>query len=124
MENDDIAENVGQNGQPKMQNKAHVRHVFQPYQRELEPYRKQPKITLLDYEIREIPCLLNTTQIEYNDFLGMISIGCHGRMWAGWNSLIITDPLPVQKVSYMENLNLPPTRLDGRNFETFTASSC
>ena len=75
MENDDIAENVGQHGQSKMQNKAPERRAFQPSQRELEPYRKQHKITVFDYEISEIPRPLNTTQ----DFPGMISIGCHGR---------------------------------------------
>ena len=47
----------------KMKNKAHVRRAFQPSQRDLEPYRKQHKITLFDYEIREIPRPLNTTQI-------------------------------------------------------------
>ena len=34
---------------------------------------------MLDYEIREIPRPLNTTQIEDKEFLGMISTGCHGR---------------------------------------------
>ena len=63
MEHDDIAENVGQHGQPKMQNKAHVRRAFPPSRRDLEPYRKQHKLTLFDYEIREIPRPLNTTQI-------------------------------------------------------------
>ena len=56
-------ENVGQHGQPKMQHKAPVRCAFQPSQRELEPFGKQHKIIVLDYEIREIPRPLNTTQI-------------------------------------------------------------
>ena len=34
---------------------------------------------MLDYEIREIPRPLNTTQIEHKECLGMISTGCHGR---------------------------------------------
>ena len=33
-------------------------------------------------------------------------------MWAGWNSQITEDKLPLQTVGYMKNLNLPPTRLD------------
>ena len=33
-------------------------------------------------------------------------------MWPGWNSQITIDPLPQQNILYMENLNLPPTRLD------------
>ena len=33
-------------------------------------------------------------------------------MWAGWNACVTDDPLPTQHISYMDNLNLPPTRLD------------
>ena len=33
-------------------------------------------------------------------------------MWIGWNSLVTKDTLSKQRVEYMENLNLPPTRLD------------
>ena len=32
--------------------------------------------------------------------------------WVGWNSLLTRDDLPQQKIGYMDNLNLPPTRLD------------
>jgi len=33
-------------------------------------------------------------------------------MWRGWNSFVTVDPLPLQQVGYMENIELPPTRLD------------
>ena len=33
-------------------------------------------------------------------------------MWPGWNSLIYTDNLPLQKICYLRNITLPPTRLD------------
>ena len=33
-------------------------------------------------------------------------------MWVGWNSCLTVDPLPQQIIGYMENLSLPPTRLD------------
>ena len=32
-------------------------------------------------------------------------------MWVGWNSQMTDDPLPKQKIAYMENLTLPITRL-------------
>ena len=32
--------------------------------------------------------------------------------WTDWNLLVTEDPLPRQRIVYMENLNLPPTRLD------------
>ena len=33
-------------------------------------------------------------------------------MWRGWNSISIVNTLPVQSIGYMENIALPPTRLD------------
>ena len=33
-------------------------------------------------------------------------------MWVGWNSQMTDDPLPKQKIAYMENLTFPITRLD------------
>ena len=33
-------------------------------------------------------------------------------MWIGWNSLITEDNLSQQIVRYMENVGLPPTRLN------------
>ena len=33
-------------------------------------------------------------------------------MRCGWNSLVTNDPLPKQRIMYMENIYLPPTRLD------------
>ena len=33
-------------------------------------------------------------------------------MWTGWNSQLTNDPLPSQVIGNMENLSLPPTRLD------------
>lgn len=34
------------------------------------------------------------------------------QMWTGWNSLFEKDRLHQQRISYMENISLPPTRLD------------
>ena len=33
-------------------------------------------------------------------------------MWRSWNSLAHEDRLPPQTTGYMENIELPPTRLD------------
>jgi hypothetical protein len=33
-------------------------------------------------------------------------------MWPAWNSRITVDPLPQQTVCYLQNISLPPTRLD------------
>lgn len=33
-------------------------------------------------------------------------------MWRGWNSQFNIDPLPIQEISYIPNINAPITRLD------------
>ena len=33
-------------------------------------------------------------------------------MWTGWNTQLTKDPLRLQRIRYMENMNLPPTRND------------
>ena len=32
-------------------------------------------------------------------------------IWSGWNSKFSIDPLPLKAFGYMENIELPPTRL-------------
>lgn len=32
-------------------------------------------------------------------------------MWCRWNSMVTVDPLPRQVIGYMQNINLPQTRL-------------
>ena len=33
-------------------------------------------------------------------------------MWCDWNSLVLKDHLPIQQIGFMENIELPPPRLD------------
>ena len=79
----------------------------------LLPYRKKPKIEKFLYEVREYPKPSHVAVIENRDVLWMI-LNTLGKvpMWAGWNAQVTNDELPLQKVCYMDNLNLPPTRLD------------
>ena len=50
---------------------------------------------------------------EYKDLTWMACVSMAiTPMWSGWNSQITEDKLPQQRVTYMDNLNLPPTRLD------------
>lgn len=63
--------------------------------------------------MKHIPRPIHLTDIEYRDMFWMMSIALDKTpMWTGWNSLVTEDPLPKQRITYMENLNLPPTRLD------------
>ena len=79
----------------------------------LQPYRKKPKITSFQYQVKQIPRPPNLTEVESKDMIWMICLSLgETPMWAGWNVLITDDPLPPQHISYMDNINLPPTRLD------------
>ena len=83
-------------------------------EKQLEPYRKKPKITVFQYQVETIPRPLNLTTVNYRDMLWMMTISLEKQtpMWCGWNALVTPDLLPKQSIGYMENLNLPPTRLD------------
>ncbi len=97
--------------QTKMTKKA--KRVFHMADMALEPYRKKPKISVFEYDVKETtePKMLRT--VEFRDIFWMMNITTSQTpMWTGWNSLITEDKLPKQKIMYMENLNLPPTRLD------------
>ena len=79
----------------------------------IEPYRKKPKISTFEYQVKQVPRPLHTTSVENKDMIWMMCLSLGKTpMWAGWNACITDDPLPTQHISYMDNLNLPPTRLD------------
>ena len=82
-------------------------------EKQIQPYRKKPKITTFEYLEKEIPRPSSVLSVHLKDFIWMICTS-QGRtpMWAGWNSLHIKDDLPPQRVVYMDNISLPPTRLD------------
>lgn len=80
----------------------------------IEPYRKKPKISSFQFDITSIPRPLCVTDAERLDMLWMISLSLtqSNPMWGGWNSQLIKDTLPTQRIAYMNNIQLPPTRLD------------
>ena len=53
-------------------------------------------------------------QMKNRDKLWMMSHAFYDDtpMWIGWNSRVTVDNLPQQSIGYMDNLSLPPTRLD------------
>ena len=79
----------------------------------ISPYRKKPKITSFVYDETQVSTPSSIKSIQAKDLIWMICSSM-GRtpMWAGWNSLFTKDDLPRQRLSYMNNLSLPPTRLD------------
>ena len=79
----------------------------------IQPYRKKPKITTFEYQVKQIPRPPHLSSVEYKYMIWMICLSLgETPMWAGWNAQFTEDPLPTQHISYMDNLNLPPTHLE------------
>ena len=96
--------------------KGHLkrRRQYEPEDRIILPYKKKPSIRKFEYTIYSMEAPSNLGKVNKIDLLWMLS--CHllkeTPMWRGWNSLVHEDRLPLQDIGYMENLDLPPTRLD------------
>lgn len=107
-----IASSSNRNSQ-QQKVKKHTPRAFTKEQKTLEPYRKKPKMSRFNYPERRIERPLNLTKVEWRDILWMISIALEPTpMWTGWNAQASEDPLPIHKIAYMDNISLPPTRLD------------
>ena len=67
-----------------------------------------------NYTLQAIDDPVNLPHIDRVDTLWMLlcSVFNDTPMWRGWNSQFAVDSLPKQTVHYMENIQLPPTRLD------------
>ena len=111
----DEPEHTTESTEPVLGPKRHTaRRSFLRKEVSLEPYRKKPKISVFQYQVRSIPRPPHMSTIEYRDLFWMMNVALNEKtpMWTGWNSLVMEDPLPRQQIGYMENINLPPTRLD------------
>ncbi len=82
--------------------------------KDVPPYRKKAKILTFDFDEITAACPPNYTSSHYKDlaFTLLSSLNNAIPLWSGWNSLIHTDTLPQQRICYLQNINLPPTRLD------------
>ena len=115
----EIRENVDFNRNPSEPEKKTIdkagkkRRTLEIKEQEIEPYHKKPKMNTFDYNVREPTIPSNLEKIKYRDIFWMMSLSSlKVPMWTGWNSLVTVDLLPSQRIAYMKNLNLPPTRLD------------
>ena len=84
-------------------------------EKSLEPYRKKPRISSFSYAIKccgDSPASLLPARRRDQLWSYLCYQFNDTPMWVGWNSTVTVDSLPQQHVAYMENLSLPPTRLD------------
>ena len=82
--------------------------------RDIEPYRKKPKIELFEYQVKQVVEPPHMLLIKNRDIFWSVMSATFNDIpiWYGWNSTITNDPFPKQQIGYMENINLPSTRLD------------
>ena len=94
--------------------RRHHSYSFDAPQYELQPYRKKPKVSKFQYVVQTPKKPLNLRKVKQLDILWMILASLHKQipMWAAWNSLVMVDPLSLQRVCYLQKISLPPTRLD------------
>ena len=90
------------------------KRTFKVSEVQIEPYRKKPKISKFQFEIKSSETPGNLKKMKQRDTLWMISNSLMEKipMWVGRNSRLTRDDLPQQAIGYMANLNLSPTRLD------------
>ena len=87
---------------------------FDAPQYDVQPYRKKPRISTFEYSIKTPAKPSNLKQVQHRDVIWVILsiMKTSLPMWAAWNSLITKDSLPRQTIGYLQNISLPPTRLD------------
>lgn len=95
------------------------RRAFEAIGTEIEPYRKQPRmasslriVPLDDQRRHSIPSNLSTAKMS--DTLWIMSLTLDKKetpMWVGYNAKRIKDPLPIQKIAYMTQIDQSPTSL-------------
>jgi len=80
----------------------------------IEPYRKKPRIDKFVYHEKISAAPSHLKQMTQRDFLWTMAcyLSAKTPMWIGWNSRYTEDTLPLQRIGYMDNIKLPPTRLD------------
>ena len=94
--------------------RRHRKRTFTAEEHELTPYRKKPKVAVFNYEIKMKPPPDHLQQMRRRDQAWIMARSMYNTipMWCGWNSQLTPDPLPQQRIGYMDNLKLPPTRHD------------
>lgn len=93
---------------------AKRRRQFQAQEQTITPYKRRPSMSRFRYEIYTETTPTNFETAQKVNLIWVICCHMMNRtpMWRGWNSLVVKDTLPLQEIGYMENIELPPTRLD------------
>lgn len=89
------------------------RHLDAP-ERTILPYKRRPSMSTFSFDVYTAEQPANLDRVVMINRIWMICCFLYQStpMWRGWNSLVCNDPLPKQVIGYMENIELPPTRLD------------
>ena len=108
--------NILEIGNPECaQRTSQRKRKFDALETPIQPYRKLLRKSKFDYAVKAAHDKPNNLKIaQAKDMAWTVSCALMNDtpMWTGWNSLVSVDVLPRQVIGYMENINLPPTRLD------------
>ena len=87
---------------------------FQFTSKDIQPYTKKPRISTFSYVKTQTETPQGFRLGVVSDIAWMMSCALFKDtpMWSGWNAKGSTDHLPAQVIAYMNNINLPSTRLD------------
>ena len=96
------------------ENPSKKRRKFEPIEQAIPSYTTKPHMRSFEYEAYDPEPTSKLTKAQELDFLWLVCCMYHKHtpMWRGWNALLHQDTLPQQRLAYMENIALPPTRLD------------
>ena len=81
----------------------------------IRPYRRVPKAPTFSFSQYSAVEPESLQRAQILDKIWLLLSHLHPMttpMWRGWNSTMFSDPLPVQNLGFMENIELPPTWLD------------
>ena len=93
---------------------AKRRRQYEPHDKLIERYKRRPSISTFNYRQYMLDPPVNIRAVQRMNQIWMIlCFLCKDTpMWRAWNFHVHTDKLPQQVIGYMENIELPPTRLD------------
>ena len=84
----------------------------------IEPYHKKPKMVKETMspvdDPKRLAVPLNLREARFNDFIWMCCLALklpNTPMWCGFNATRTTDPLPIQRLCYLPQINMSPTSL-------------
>ena len=108
-------QNVPDEGSSMVMEASQEKSTSEPLQQESNASTKSSRKRLFDVvHTVELEPYRKMQNVQYCDAIWMILSTLHDKLptWVAWNSIFTTDHLPRQTICYLQNICLPPTRMD------------